>query len=65
MILLEADGFLGLIIGIYLIAHLPAIIMLIIGIIRWKKKPESAKKLLIIAGIYFLVGAGICGSMFR
>ncbi|CAN5608359.1 hypothetical protein BH11BAC3_BH11BAC3_28590 [soil metagenome] len=52
-----------LIIIIYLICHTPAIIMLIVGLSRLKTKPVSAKKLLIAAGIYFLVGAGLCGAM--
>jgi len=37
--------------------------MLIVGLNRLKTKPESAKSLLIIAGIYFVVGGGICLSI--
>ena len=48
---------------IYLIFHTPAIVLLILGINRLKKKPEDARVLLIAAGIYFIIGAGICGSM--
>ena len=48
----------------YLIAHLPAIIMLIVGLTRIRSRPESAKKLFTIAGIYFLIGGGICGLMY-
>lgn len=65
--LLEAfggGGFLGLVVMIYLVLHLPAIILLIIGLRRRKTKPESAKVMLIIAGVYFLIGAGVCGGMF-
>jgi hypothetical protein len=58
------DGLLPLIIIIYLVCHSPAIIMLILGLSRLKTRPENAKKLLIAAGIYFLIGAGICGAMF-
>ena len=57
------DGILSLIIIIYLFCHTPAIIMLIIGLNRLKKRPENAKKLLIAAGIYFLIGGGICGTL--
>lgn len=57
------DGILPLIIIIYLFCHTPAIIMLIIGLNRLKKRPENAKKLLIAAGIYFLIGGGICGAL--
>ncbi len=48
---------------IYLILHSPAIIMLIVGLERRKTKPESAKVLFIISGIYFLIGGGICGLL--
>jgi hypothetical protein len=57
------DGILPLIIIIYLFCHIPAIIMLIIGLTRLKSRPENAKKLLIAAGIYFLIGGGICGAI--
>ncbi len=48
---------------VYLIFHLPAIILLITGLAQRKKNPKNAKILLIIAGIYFTIGAGICGSL--
>lgn len=48
---------------IYLIFHIPAIILLLLGLSRLNTKPENAKKLLIAAGIYFLIGGGICASM--
>lgn len=57
------DGILSFIIIIYLICHSPAIIMLIIGLTRLKSRPDNAKKLLIAAGIYFLIGGGICGAL--
>ena len=57
------NGILPLIIIIYLVCHSPAIIMLIIGLTRLKSRPENAKKLLIAAGIYFLIGGGICGAI--
>jgi membrane-bound ClpP family serine protease len=57
------EGVLLLIIGIYLVCHIPAIILLILGLTRMKSRPENAKKLLIAAGIYFLIGAGVCGSL--
>lgn len=58
------DGYLGLFIIVYLICHIPAFVMLIIGFSIQSSKPDSAKILFILTGIYFLVGAGICGSMF-
>lgn len=57
------DGILSLIIIIYLVCHTPAIIILIIGLTRLKSRPENAKKLLIAAAIYFLIGGGICGLL--
>lgn len=56
------ENLLPIVIIIYLICHTPAIIMLILGLIRLKRRPENAKNLLIAAGIYFLIGAGICGA---
>jgi hypothetical protein len=55
--------FLLLIIIVYLVCHTPAIIMLYKGMKRRKTNPESAKTLLIIAGIYFLIGGGVCGAL--
>jgi len=37
--------------------------MLILGLKRRKTRPDNARKLLIGAGIYFLIGGGICGAM--
>ncbi len=59
------DGILPLIIIIYLVCHIPAIVMLALGLTKLKTKPETAKKLLIAAGIYFLIGAGICGAILK
>lgn len=52
-----------LIIGLYLVCHLPAIIMLLIGISKRKTKPITSKVLLILAGLYFVIGAGMCGAL--
>lgn len=62
--LLEVGNLLPLVIVVYLVLHLPAIIMLIIGLRIKERKPKASKTLLIFAGVYFLVGAGICGGMF-
>ena len=40
------------------------IIMLIVGIIRLKKRPKNAKDLIIIAGVWLVIGGGACGSVF-
>jgi len=60
---MEAEGFITLVVIIYLVAHIPAIILLILGLSRLKSKPENARWLLIAAGIYFLIGGGICGTI--
>ena len=43
---------------VYLVCHIPAFILLILGISGLRKGHSNAKKLLIIAGIYFIVGRG-------
>ncbi|HET6224831.1 MAG TPA: hypothetical protein VFF27_01035 [Bacteroidia bacterium] len=57
------EGLLFLFVLIYIICHIPAIVLLILGLVRLKSRPENAKKLLIAAGIYFIVGGGICGAL--
>lgn len=57
------DGLLLFIILVYLVLHSPAIILLIVGMAKRKNNPETAKKLFIAAGIYFLIGAGVCGAI--
>lgn len=52
-----------MIILIYVICHIPAFIMLFTGLAKLKTKPEIARKYLIAAGIYFLIGLGVCGSL--
>ena len=56
-------GFWPIVIAWFLICNIPAIILIIIGVARWRQKPEGAKKLFIVAGIYLIVAAGICGSL--
>ena len=56
------DGILTLIIAVYVLCHTPAIAMVVVGLMRLKSKPENAKKLLIAAVIYFIIGAGIFGA---
>lgn len=55
---------LGAVLLVYLVLHIPAIIMLVLGVVWRKSRPKTSKTLLILAVVYFLVGAGICGSMF-
>ncbi|MCP4522189.1 MAG: hypothetical protein GY827_10940 [Cytophagales bacterium] len=60
---MSKNSMLPLIITIYLFFHSPAIIASIIGLFQLKTKPQNAKKLFIFAGIYFLIGGGICGAL--
>lgn len=39
------------------------IVMLIIGLIRLRSKPNRGKRLMIIAGIWLLAGLGFCASL--
>ena len=57
------SGLLPLFVLVYLFCHIPAIVLLILGLKRLKDRPENAKKLLIAAGIYFIIGGGICGIL--
>lgn len=54
---------LGILILAVALYWLSILIILIMGLVRLKSKPKSAKKMLILAGIMFLVGAGFCGMM--
>ena len=52
----------GLIV-LYLLFHFPAFMMLLWRLKNFKKDPIQAKKVLIAAGIYFLVGGGLCSIL--
>ncbi len=56
-------GILGLIVLIYLVCHIPAFILLGLGLSRRKTRPENSKNLLIAAAVYFVIGGGICGAI--
>ncbi|MBS1915464.1 MAG: hypothetical protein JST87_04255 [Bacteroidetes bacterium] len=53
----------GFLIGLILLYWLIPIILLIMGLARLRSRPENAKKLLIAAAIFFIVGGGICGAL--
>jgi hypothetical protein len=50
----------GLILGVM---FGPPLLLLIIGLYKRKTKPETAKVLFILAGIYVLIGGGICATL--
>ena len=57
------NNIMEIVVLLYLIWLAPVIIMLLLGLSRLYSRPESAKKLFIAAGIYFMIGGGICRSM--
>jgi hypothetical protein len=57
------EDFTLLIIFITIVLHIPAIVLAIIGAVLLKSKPTTAKTLFIIAGVYTIIGLGICGSI--
>ncbi|MGB1243235.1 MAG: hypothetical protein ACPG49_11980 [Chitinophagales bacterium] len=63
MILLEIGNSLDFLIYLIGAFWLIPIVMFIIGLVRLKKKPKSAKILLIISGIWLVVGGGWCGGL--
>lgn len=50
-------------IRIYLVLHIPDFILLLIGFKKRNTNPNTTKILFIITGLYFIIGAGICGGM--
>jgi hypothetical protein len=63
MIFLEPGNLGGLVALIFSIWLVPPVLLVIIALAVSKKNPKTFKTLLILAGVYFLVGLGICGSM--
>ena len=65
MILLEINGN-GLAIfvfGIMFAMLSPAIILFVLGALRYKSRPDHAKKLWGYAVIYLLIGGGVCATL--
>ncbi len=58
-------GLLILIVFAILILCSPPIILIIIGLKRIKKEPAKAKAVLILAGLYLLIGIGVCGGYIK
>ncbi len=61
-LLMSGDG-LGVLLFLLFLFWATPIIMLIIGLTRLKSRPKNAKNLIIIAGVWLVVGVGACGSM--
>ena len=57
------SGSLDFILYLLVIFWMIPVIMLIVGLTRLKSRPKNAKTLIIIAGVWLVVGGGICGSM--
>lgn len=63
LLLSNGNGLAILVYSIFGLWFLPPIILTIIGIAKFKKKRETAKKLFIAAVVYLLIGGGICGAI--
>lgn len=64
MIILEFNGQgLELLLLLIALAWIIPIVILIVGLTRLKTRPKNAKILLIISGIWLLIGIGFCGTM--
>ncbi len=58
------DGLIWLVLGILFVGFGIPIIIAIIGGVKWQRgKKKTAKILYIIAAVYALISAGICGSL--
>lgn len=63
MMLLEIGNSLDFLIVLFAIFWLIPIVMLIVGLTRLKSRPQNAKILLIVSGIWLVVGLGCCGGL--
>ena len=57
------NGMIYLLIFLVALYWLIPIILIIVGLVRIRSGPANAKKLLIVAAILSLVGAGVCGAL--
>jgi len=64
MLLMIAEGALTFLFLLLALFWITPVVMLIVGLTRLKSRPKNAKNLIIIAGIWLVVGLGSCGSMF-
>ncbi|MFK7773348.1 MAG: hypothetical protein AB8F94_14465 [Saprospiraceae bacterium] len=61
--LLMSNGSLDFILYLLVIFWSIPVIILIVGLTRLKSRPKNAKTLIIIAGVWLVVGGGACGAM--
>ncbi|MEC4004203.1 hypothetical protein OX283_006020 [Flavobacterium sp. SUN052] len=64
MIALEGGNYDGLFLLIILIMFGPPILLSIIGFSVRKTNKQASLVLFILAGLYLIIGLGICGGMF-
>ncbi len=61
---LEVGNLGGLVAMLVLLMIVPPILLLIAGLVaRSKSKKKTAKVLFILAGVYLIIGLGICGGL--
>lgn len=64
MIVLEGGNYDGIIYFILSIMFGPPLVLGLIGFILWKAlQKKAAKVFFILAGVYLIVGLGICGAL--
>jgi len=56
-------GFLTLLLALLFLYWLTPLVLTIIGLIKWRSKPQAAKNYLIIAAIMLVIGAAVCGVL--
>jgi len=64
-LLIGGDAFAWTILFLMFLAFGVPIILLIVGLILWKKNKKASKVILISTAVYALIGLGMCGIMFR
>ncbi|MEJ8589834.1 hypothetical protein JSO54_01030 [Riemerella anatipestifer] len=64
MTILEAGNLNGLVALMMIIMFGPPLLFSIIGILLRKKNPKVANIFFILAGVYIIIGIGICGGLF-
>ena len=63
MILLEIGNSLDFLVYLIFLLWAIPIVMFIVGLVKLKSSPRIAKALLIVSGIWLLIGLGCCGAL--
>jgi hypothetical protein len=52
-----------LLLGAVMVYWVTTIVLLLVGLVRLRSRPDNAKKLLTLSGVLFIIGGGICGLL--